>query len=281
MKSVVGVVALWLTVVAVVHAHPTPTGTCLPAGPRVAFTFDDGPRPGLTPAILATLARHEAHATFFLLGNNAQAHPGLVRAIGAAGHEIGNHTWSHPDLRRLSVESRNRQVASTQDVLDSLVREPVTRWRPPYGAVPVGGVPWARAHGLAMTLWTIDTLDWQNPSAGTEIARVVPRVHNHSVVLFHDHSRTTQRVLDEVLSGVQARGYQVVSVRELSLPTCRREPDAEVPPVEPEEPLPDSVPPSEGAPQDVPQDVPQEGMPTEPPARHAVRRAQPGLTRTW
>src|ERR1700733_14183506 len=106
-----------------------------PARPdEIALTFDDGPNPTWTPKLLDILASHEVSATFFLLGAQANAYPELVRRIAAAGHVIGNHTWSHPNLARSSSEVIREELKRTQQTLQQTTHAPIMFFRPPYGA---------------------------------------------------------------------------------------------------------------------------------------------------
>ena len=137
-----------------------------PARPdEIALTFDDGPNPAWTPRLLETLAAHEIRATFFLLGSRAQAEPELVRRIAAAGHLIGNHSWSHPNLA-LTARSRIREeLARTCLTLEEITGAPVKFFRPPFGARRPFVLRSARALGMEPVLWNAITNDWSEPSA--------------------------------------------------------------------------------------------------------------------
>ncbi|MGA7341786.1 MAG: polysaccharide deacetylase family protein, partial [Terracidiphilus sp.] len=137
-----------------------------PARPgELALTFDDGPNPAWTPKLLDLLAGHGVRATFFLLGQFAQAEPELVRRIAAAGHRIGNHSWSHPHLSSTPAAKIREQLARTSQTLEQIIGAPVRFFRPPFGARRPAVFRIARSMGLTPVLWNAMTSDWSEPSA--------------------------------------------------------------------------------------------------------------------
>lgn len=130
---------------------------------ELALTFDDGPNPAGSPQLLEILAAHEIRATFFLLGSRAQAESALVRRIAAAGHLIGNHSWSHPNLA-LTARSRIREeLARTRETLEQITGAPVRFFRPPFGARRPAALGEARELGMVPVLWNAMTADWKDP----------------------------------------------------------------------------------------------------------------------
>lgn len=177
----------------------------------VALTFDDGPGP-YTRTLLRHLAAYDAHATFFVVGQNVVARPKVVRDAVAAGHEIGNHTWSHPDLTRLSPKAIRSQLARTDHAVEAATGVVPDLVRPPYGA-------WDKAvrrqAHRPLVLWSVDTLDWRYRNSA-RVARVsLKQVRPGSVILFHDIHPTTVKALPRVLKGLTERGYRFVTVGEL------------------------------------------------------------------
>ncbi|NUS03402.1 MAG: polysaccharide deacetylase family protein [Nonomuraea sp.] len=177
----------------------------------VALTFDDGPGP-YTRTLLRHLAAHHAHATFFVVGQNVAAYPEVLRQAVAAGHEIGNHTWSHPDLTTLTRAAIRSQLARTDHAVEAAAGIVPDLVRPPYGA-------WdkrvRRLERRPLVLWSVDTLDWRYRDTA-RVARVsLKRVRPGSVILFHDIHPTTVKALPRVLKGLTARGYHCVTVGEL------------------------------------------------------------------
>ncbi len=147
----------------------------------IHLTFDDGPDPNWTPQILALLTSHGARATFFEIGRQAAAHPDLVEAVRAGGNVVGNHSWSHPNLAQLSAGQVGQQLTDTGTALGG-----ATCMRPPYGAVGGSVRGTAAALGLTVTLWDIDTRDWERPGADIIAQRVISQARNGAVVLLHD-----------------------------------------------------------------------------------------------
>ena len=132
---------------------------------ELALTFDDGPNPAWTPRLLDLLAAHEVRATFFLVGLHAQAEPGLVRRIVDAGHLIGNHSWSHPNLALTGTKRIREELTRTCDALAQIAGGPVKHFRPPFGARRPATLRIARELGMVPVMWNAMTSDWKEPSA--------------------------------------------------------------------------------------------------------------------
>jgi peptidoglycan/xylan/chitin deacetylase (PgdA/CDA1 family) len=172
-------------------------GPTLIAPPRpgeLALTFDDGPSPAWTPRLLEILASHDARATFFLLGAYAQAEPALVRQIAAAGHLIGNHSWSHPNLALCAASRIEQELSRTSQTIEQIAAAPVRFFRPPFGARRPEVLRIARRLGMVPVLWNAMTSDWENPSADAiagqlsrKIDTLARRGHAANIVL-HDSS---------------------------------------------------------------------------------------------
>jgi len=143
---------------------------------ELALTFDDGPNPAWTPRLLEILAGHDVRATFFLVGKFAQAEPGLVRRIVAAGHLIGNHSWSHPNLALTSASRVKEELTRTSETLEQIVSAPVKYFRPPYGARRPIVLRLARSLGMVPVLWNAMTSDWKEPSVERIVARLASKI---------------------------------------------------------------------------------------------------------
>jgi peptidoglycan/xylan/chitin deacetylase (PgdA/CDA1 family) len=172
-------------------------GPTLIAPPRpgeLALTFDDGPNPAWTPQLLDILASHGVHATFFLLGKYAQAQPALVRQIAAAGHLIGNHSWSHPNLALASSGRIEEELASTSLELEQIAAVPIRYFRPPFGARRPEVLRESRRLGMVPVLWNAMTSDWKNPSADSianRLTRAIARLQRQgraANIVLHDGS---------------------------------------------------------------------------------------------
>ncbi|NBH10843.1 polysaccharide deacetylase family protein [Amycolatopsis sp. SID8362] len=176
----------------------------------VALTFDDGPYPSTTHALLAALG--EVRATFFLWGEHAEAHPDLVRAIAGAGHVLGNHTWTHPRLTTLDPAARDREISRTQELLESLTGVRPVLFRPPYGDTDPAVASAAAAQGLTEVLWSVDTRDWADAPAD-EIVTAASAVEPGGVVLMHEGRPATVEAVPRVLAALAARGVRPSPVR--------------------------------------------------------------------
>ncbi len=148
-----------------------------PARPgELALTFDDGPNATWTQRLVDILAKHEVRATFFLLGSRAEAEPELVRRIAAAGHVIGNHSWSHPNMARARAGRIHQELERTNETLEQITGAPVKFFRPPYGARRPAVFRMAREMGLKLVLWNAMTTDWNEPSAERIAKQLAERI---------------------------------------------------------------------------------------------------------
>jgi peptidoglycan-N-acetylglucosamine deacetylase len=172
-------------------------GPTLIAPPRpgeLALTFDDGPNTTWTPRLLEILSSHEVRATFFLVGAYAQAQPDLVRQIAAAGHLIGNHSWSHPNLALCAASRIEQQLSRTSQTLEQITGVPVRFFRPPFGGRRPEALRIARRLGMVPVLWNAMTSDWVNPSAdaiASHLSRKIDTLTRRSqatTIVLHDGS---------------------------------------------------------------------------------------------
>ncbi|WP_405728373.1 polysaccharide deacetylase family protein [Streptomyces sp. NBC_01537] len=178
----------------------------------VALTFDDGPAAPETATLLTYLAQYNARATFFTVGQNVAAHPDLVRAEARAGNEVGNHSWNHPDLTRLTPAQVAYQLNRTSAAIKAATGKTPTLFRPPYGAI---NSTVRRATTLSPVLWTLDTEDWKYPDAAKIAATVVDKVKRNDVVLLHDIHPTSVAAVPQILRTLTADGYHFVTVSHL------------------------------------------------------------------
>ncbi|MEY9864569.1 peptidoglycan/xylan/chitin deacetylase (PgdA/CDA1 family) [Catenulispora sp. GAS73] len=179
------------------------------AGKVVSITFDDGPSP-YTPQVLRILAQYGVHATFFEVGQNVAARPALTSQVYRQGNSVQNHTWSHPDLRKLSASQFTYQVSATDGQIRSHTGYRPCCLRPPYGAVNADVRSRASALGKKIALWTVDPRDWSRPGTATIQNRVLSQVRPGSVVVLHDGGgdrSQTVAALGGILKTLKARGY--------------------------------------------------------------------------
>lgn len=181
--------------------------------PMIALTFDDGPNPDYTQRILETLRANYSHATFFVVGPNAENYPDVLKAISEAGCEIGNHTYNHKDLTTLSLAEVEEQVAKVNRAVNKAVGENTTVIRPPYGAFDDDVL--AQFEEPAV-LWDLDTEDWKSRNAQTIVERVLDTVKDGDIVLMHDIYDSTAEAVELLVPKLKEQGYQVVSVSEMA-----------------------------------------------------------------
>lgn len=202
---------------------PALSPMCVPEGPRVALTFDDGPYPGRTDGILSTLRTYNVPATFFVLGERVKMFPKTLQAVVADGHEIGVHTYSHQDLFKLSAEQRNQQILKGwQAIHDVSPQTPIMYWRAPYGNVPKTPIDEVHRLGLKHVGWSIDTLDWTKETADMWRTRVNSGLNSHAkqIILMHDHAIVSGQELENLIVSLREHGYQLVSLSMFEWPTC-------------------------------------------------------------
>lgn len=200
--------------------------TMPPFGRRIALTFDDGPSPDWTPKVVAVLRRFHVPATFFLVGSQAVRNAALVREERRLGFELGNHTFTHPDLAQLPGWERDEQVAMTESAIAGIAGVRPRLVRPPYSATPDDALPrevraWADVarHGYAITLATYNTEDWSQPGVRSIVAAATPPGDEGGIVMLHDAGgRRAQTVaaLKLLIPRLRARGFRFVTVSQLA-----------------------------------------------------------------
>jgi len=164
---------------------------------EIALTFDDGPNPRWTPALLDTLAQHEVRATFFLIGQYAAQQPELVRRIHAAGHSIGNHTWTHPDLAITGKSQTREELTRTNGELERILGAPVTFFRPPFGSRRPATLRIARELELTPVMWNAMAPDWRATHPEQVAPQLAASIEEHTkqgwatTIVLHDGSHRT------------------------------------------------------------------------------------------
>ncbi len=186
-----------------------------PNGKYVALTFDDGPSPKVTPDILMTLKEHKAKATFFMLGSQVEFYPDLAKKVAEEGHEIANHTLHHRDLTQLGKELIEQQIGESEKIIANATGQENLLIRPPYGSYNEKVETVADEENEPLILWSVDSLDWQSLNAQDVITTVEQEIAPNSIVLLHDIHPSTGKALPELLSALEDRGYEFVTVSEL------------------------------------------------------------------
>lgn len=192
-------------------------------GKYIAMTFDDGPSATDTPRLLDILAKRHIHATFFVVGENAARYPKILQREVAEGHEIGNHSWSHPQLSKMSRAAVKSQILRTQNAIEKATGKRPVLLRPPYGAITKSQEKWIHDElGYDIIMWEVDPLDWKHMKGETGAERsarvkrsILKAVRPGDIVLSHDIHSTTVDAMPATLDALLAEGYQFVTVSQL------------------------------------------------------------------
>ncbi|WP_338554969.1 polysaccharide deacetylase family protein [Paenibacillus sp. KS-LC4] len=189
---------------------------------EAALTFDDAPDPRFTPAILDILAKHHVQATFFLVGTRASKHPEIVKRIHREGHIIGNHSYNHEVMSRLSPNAFHRQVWQTDAILSRMIPYHPHFFRPPYGEMLPKQVAWAQNNGYIVVNWDVDSADWKNnPSSKVILSNMHRTLRPGSIILQHAGGGAAQSLsgtieaLPQLIASLQQKGYRIVTLPEL------------------------------------------------------------------
>lgn len=178
--------------------------------PKIAITFDDGPSI-YTTELLEGLQERGVRATFFLIGECAQARPEVVSQIAKGGHLIGNHTYSHVDIARIPEQEAREEIEKTNRILEEIIRDKVEYIRPPFGV-------WEKKFedfNMMSVLWTVDPLDWTTKNADEIVNRVVTKTRENDIILMHDCYKSSVQAALRIVDLLQSEGYEFVTVDEL------------------------------------------------------------------
>lgn len=184
------------------------------------LTFDAGYENGNTPAILDALKKHNAPATFFLVGNYLETSPELVKRMIAEGHTVGNHTFHHPDMSKIStVESFSKELQDLEALYRQVTGQTMKKYyRPPQGKYSEANLKMAKALGYHTFFWSLAYVDWyenRQPSHDEAFKKLLGRIHPGAIVLLHSTSKTNGEILDELLTKWEEMGYRFGSLDEL------------------------------------------------------------------
>jgi peptidoglycan/xylan/chitin deacetylase (PgdA/CDA1 family) len=201
------------------------TPACVWRGPRhlrrIALTFDDGPDPHWTPRVLDTLAAADVRATFFLVGERAARAPALVRALAEAGHEIGNHSWSHRSPWLAGPRRTDAEIGRAHVLLADLSGRPPRHFRPPWGMVNAAMFSALRRWDERCVFWSIQAEGLRPQSSLGQATRVLERAHAGAIVDLHDAEGLAgaparlHAALPGMIDGLRGAGYDLVTVAEL------------------------------------------------------------------
>ena len=184
----------------------------------VALTFDDGPHPRYTREILQLLERYGIRATFFMIGENISNYPDTAKMVVAAGHEVGNHTDTHPSIRRADNAAVRREMEIAEKKISDLTGERPSLFRPPEGLCSHEICQIAEEMDYSVILWTVDTRDWAGTPTDVITKGVMKRVRGGDILLFHDYVSRRGHTLDalrKIIPALQKEGYTFLTVSEL------------------------------------------------------------------
>ena len=185
---------------------------------QIALTFDDGPHPTLTPRILEILAQYNIPATFFMVGQNVRNYPEAARAVIEAGHEVGNHTFSHPHISNLGEKAIFDEIGRCEDALEELCEYRPHLLRTPQGALTPSLEKCLKDDDYILILWSLDTRDWEHKSTAHLVKTVLENVQAGDIILMHDfigHNSKTPEALEKIIPALLAEGYEFVTVSAL------------------------------------------------------------------
>ncbi len=186
--------------------------------PVIALTIDAAWEDDKTEFILETLKKYEVKATFFLCGVWVEAYPQHVKEIAADGHEIGNHSMTHPHMNKLSIDAIQKDVSDLDDRIEALTGKRSTRFRAPFGEYNDTVISTIRGMGYEVVQWNIDTIDWKpERPADTILNGVIPRLGNGSIILCHNNGYQIKNYLPALIEQAMEKGYRFVTVSELLL----------------------------------------------------------------
>ncbi|KAJ1655912.1 hypothetical protein IWQ61_004417, partial [Dispira simplex] len=211
----VGLQSVWAT-----------TTACQPG--KWALTFDDGPHPSISSELLSLLRANNVKATFFVVGQNVEYYPDILRQIYAEGHEIAVHSWSHPDLTTLTTDQLREQIRSTMDIIYSVIQVTPTLVRPPYGSTNGEVKEIMDEFGLEEVIWNVDSNDWryaQQYSDSYEAGEVTKQEMLNSlnamdpsttgvISLQHDIHQASVYTIGEVINAIRAKGFTLSTVQQ-------------------------------------------------------------------
>jgi peptidoglycan/xylan/chitin deacetylase (PgdA/CDA1 family) len=199
------------------HSAPDPT---------VYLTFDDGPHPATTPALLDLLDRMQTKATFFLVGSECEKYPHLVERIHQAGHTLGNHSYSHVWLPMLATSKLEEEIVRTNEIIEDITGTRPHVFRPPFGFMDQRAAKCLKEQDMTPVYWGIAPEDWQTPGAHRIIRRVMWKIADGTLIVLHEGSHLADQTItaaSEIIAKTRLLGYQFAKVNlRAGLQTSRR-----------------------------------------------------------
>lgn len=198
-------------------SRPLPVYNVSTEEKKVAISFDAAWGEEKTDEILKILEDHNVKTTFFLVGYWVDKYPDRVKQIYDAGHEIGNHSNTHPHMSELSSAQISQELSALSDKVEAITGTRPTLFRPPYGDYDDQVVLQARKDGYEVIQWNVDSLDWKNLGVEPMIKQVTKEINPGDIILFHNNSQYITQALPTILDYIQSQGYEIVPVSELVL----------------------------------------------------------------
>ena len=184
--------------------------------PYIAITFDDGPHPNNTPRLLDMLRERNIKATFYVIGRNVDLYPNVLRRTVSEGHEIGNHTYTHPILSKLGDSAVREELTKCRDAVARAAGVQPRTMRPPYGALLQRQREWVHSElNYPTIMWSVDPLDWKRPGPSVVTSRILSGTTPGAIVLAHDLHAGTVDAMPATLDGLLNKGFKFVTVSQL------------------------------------------------------------------
>jgi probable sporulation protein (polysaccharide deacetylase family) len=193
---------------------PSPIYRGHPDKPMVSFIINVAWGNEYLPEMLAALKKHQVKASFFLEGRWVKNNPELAKMIVSAGHEVGNHSYTHPDMKKISGAQTREQLQKTNEVIEAATGNKSIWFAPPSGSYRDETVQIAAEFKMKTVMWTVDTIDWQKPSPDLLINRVISKIDNGFMVLMHP-TESTAKSLDRLITLIEEKGLKIGTVSDL------------------------------------------------------------------
>ncbi|CEG26842.1 polysaccharide deacetylase family protein [Bacillus sp. B-jedd] len=193
---------------------PAPVYRGNPEKPMVAFIINVAWGNEYLPDMLATLKKHNVYASFFLEGNWVKKNPELAKMISDAGHEIGNHSYSHPHMGKIPPDKAIEEMKKTNEVIKATTGITCKWFAPPSGTLAVNTPELAASLGMGTVMWTADTIDWQKPSPEVILSRIIPKAENGTIILMHP-TDPTAKALERMIAAIKEKELKIGTVSEL------------------------------------------------------------------
>ena len=182
---------------------------------QVAISFDAAWGNEETPLLLDILDKYKVKATFFLVGDWVDKFPSDVKTIADKGHDIGNHSNTHPHMPQLSADMEQAEISACNDKIKKITGHSPTLFRPPYGDYNNTLVETVKSMGMYCVQWDVDSLDWKDPTPEQMTKTVLDKVTDGSIVLMHNGAKNTPAALPDIIKGIKDKGFEIVLIKDL------------------------------------------------------------------